>query len=287
MADRVLFRSSELVRDRLCLPKGMLESHDEEKPMIRTVIVEDELLAREALRRRLISVPDVEIVDEAARGDAAVEQILRLRPDLLLLDVQIPGISGFEVLEAVSSTHLPLVIFVTAHEEHAVRAFEINAVDYLLKPFTEERLHQALERVRTAIGNPDEASDEVVRLGRLLDTSSNQKPDANPSGYLQRIPVRKRDRFILIRVQEIDFIEAAGNYVRIRTESSSSLFRSTLSDLERKLDPSMFARIHRSTIVNLDRVAEIRAEHHGDFEVFLTNGQGLRMSRNYRDRLLR
>ena len=250
--------------------------------MIRTLIAEDEPLAREALRLRLQSEPDIEIVGEAVDGRSAVELVLRLRPDLLLLDVQMPGMSGFAVLETIAATHLPAVIFITADGEHAGH---VNAIDALVERYRAERFVQSLARARAAIANGDESLQQRQDVADAVHDPQHVDAGAAPR-YVQRIALRERHRFVLIKVQDIDFITAAGNYVRIHTGSRSALYRSSLADLERKLDPSMFARIHRSTIVNVDRIAEIRPDSAGDFEVQLLSDESVRMSRSYRGALL-
>ncbi len=227
--------------------------------MIRTLIVDDEPLARQGIRLRLEREKDIEIAGEAADGPAAVTLIREQRPDLLFLDVQMPGMSGFEVLGEIADVHVPVVVFVTAHDQYAIRAFDVNAVDYLLKPFTQERFDEALKRARG-----DLAADEP----------------------LSRLVVRARDVYVILKAEEIEYLEAAANYVDVHARGKTYLIRSTISGLERKLDRSRFARIHRSTIVNVDRVAEIRSDAHGDYEVRMTSGQVLRMTRGYSGKLL-
>jgi two-component system, LytTR family, response regulator len=228
--------------------------------VIRTVIVDDEPLARKGIRLRLEREKDIEIAGEAADGEAAVALIRDVRPDLLFVDVQMPGMSGFDVLEQIADIHVPAVIFVTAHDEYAVRAFEVEAIDYLLKPFTQDRFDETLARARRDIAT---------------------------AGPLTRLVVRSRDTWVILKSEEIDWLEAAANYVDVHARGRSFLIRSTISSLEQRLDPDRFARIHRSTIVNVDRVAEIRSDAHGDFDVTLTNGKVLRMTRGYSGRLLR
>ncbi len=246
--------------------------------MIRAILVDDEPLAREGLRLLLAREDDVEIVGEAAEGKAAVRQILALRPDLVFLDVQMPGMNGFEIAEAISAEHLPAIIFVTAWDQFAVRAFEIHAVDYLVKPVSPERLQDALWRVRR-----QGPLDSAQRMAGLLSsaTSSEAKRIVR-----DRLPVREGDHYILLRTDQIDWIAAEGNYVRIYAGPRSFLVRGTLADLEQQLDPERFARIHRSVIVNVNRVARITPDAHGDFDVLLTTGQKLRMTRTYRERLM-
>jgi two-component system LytT family response regulator len=242
--------------------------------MIRTMIVDDEPLAREGLRVRLSREADITIVGEAIDGVAAVEAVLALTPDLLFLDVQMPGLGGFDVLERISETHLPIVIFITAYDQYAIKAFDVHALDYLLKPFSDARFAESLERARRALGT-DGIRDADQRLAALLATRSAAIAQAKP--YLSRLPVKDRDRYLLLRIEDIDWIEA---------RRGSFLVRGTMAELEAQLDPSRFARIHRSTLVNLDRIREIRPGWHGDFDVVLEDDTPLKLSRHYRDRVL-
>lgn len=249
--------------------------------MIRTVIVDDEPLAREGLRVRLGLERDIQLVGEAGDGPAAIELVVREQPDLLLLDVQMPGMDGFEVLTRLADAWIPAVIFVTAHDRYAVKAFEVHAVDYLLKPLDGRRLREAVERVRKAVEagqhGPTEA---VVNLLAARDQGPGQP-------HVRRWAVREGESFVLLRAEEVDWIEAAANYVRFHARGKAFLLRTTMAQLEQELDPRRFARIHRSTIVNLDRVREIRPEWHGGYDVLLTTGDTLRLGRRYRQVLLR
>ena len=277
--------------------------------VIRTVVVDDEPLARDGLRVRLGREDDVEIVGEAADGPSAVDAILSLRPDLVFLDVQIPGFDGFDVVAKTAQTHLPTIVFVTAYDRYALRAFEVHALDYLLKPIAHRRLQEALRRARHELGrrdrelpdhapgSPDAEGDQSAngfdRLRSLLDEREAQlgpPPTAGPAApaprYALRFTVRDGERYVLLRVADVDWAEASANYVRLHVGPRTYQMRTTMSELERQLDPAQFTRIHRSTIVNLDRVREIRPEWHGEYEVGLVTGATLRLSRGYRDRLL-
>ena len=277
--------------------------------VIRTVIVDDEPLAREGLRVRLAREEDVEIVGEADDGPSAVETILSLRPDLVFLDVQIPGFDGFDVVARTASTYLPTIVFVTAYDRYALRAFEVHALDYLLKPIAHRRFQEALRRARheldrrgretTAVdaerdGSEAESLSAVAdRLRRLLDDreaagTAPGKPLPGPESprYAMRFTVRDGERYVLVRVADVDWAEASANYVRLHVGPRTFQMRTTMSVLERQLDPTQFTRIHRSAIVNLDRIREIRPEWHGEYEVALVTGATLRLSRGYRDRLL-
>jgi len=265
---------------------------------LRVLIVDDEPPARRKLRALLEREPDVEIVGEAVDGPDAVRAIEAHRPDLVFLDVQMPGCDGFEVLERVAGAHLPVVVFVTAHDEYALRAFDVHALDYLLKPYTAGRFAEALRRARAEVARAAQGAaegseavgDGAAALARMLDARAMQAGsgvalEGRPE-RITRFPVRDGDRFLLLRADEVEWVEAAANYARLFARGTSFLVRMTMSELERRLDPERFQRIHRSWIVNLDRVKEIRQGWHGDYEVVLLAGRALRMSRGYKDRLL-
>jgi two-component system LytT family response regulator len=240
---------------------------------LRVVIVDDEPLARDKLRRYLAEDERVRVVAEAGDGLAAIEAIEAERPDLVLLDVQMPEMDGFEVVTALDVAPLPRFVFVTAHDEHAVRAFEVRALDYLLKPVDRARLTEAVGRAASVDG------DEPPDARRLLEDA----PDTNRP--LTRFLVRSRGRMQLVPIREVDWIGAAGNYVELHVGDRSHLVRGTLQSLEGRLPAEAFVRIHRSTIVNLDRIRALHPWSHGDLQVVLADGTELRMSRRYRDRL--
>jgi two-component system LytT family response regulator len=274
--------------------------------VIRTLVVDDEPLAREGLRVRLAREDDIEIVGEAGDGPSAADAILSLRPDLVFLDVQIPGFDGFDVVARTASTYLPTIVFVTAYDRYALKAFDVHALDYLLKPIAHRRFQEALRRARHELARRDRESAVPVgadetdamlavaeRLRRLLDDrdESGRVVSAAPSAsdgprYATRFTVRDGERYVLVRARDVDWAEASANYVRLHVGQKTYQMRTTMSDLERQLDPAQFTRIHRSAIVNLDRVREIRPEWHGEYEVALVTGATLRLSRGYRDRLL-
>jgi two-component system LytT family response regulator len=262
---------------------------------MRVLIVDDEQPSRDVLRLRLEDIPDIEVIGEAADGQAAVGMILDSRPDLVLLDVQMPDLDGISVLEAVSTQYLPMVIFVTAYDEHAIRAFELNALDYLLKPVAPKRLTAALERAR-AYALQREVASIHRRVATLLDHSELREArgtgpvpaagSAQEPEPLRRIVVRDKDDYLIVSTDRVDAFEAAGNYVRITLPDRHHLVRGTLIEYERLIDPERFARIHRSTIINIDRIERVRPEIHGDFTVTLAGGKVYRMSRHYRRRVL-
>lgn len=258
--------------------------------MIRTLIVDDEPLAREGLRTRLEEEGGIELVGEADNGEEAVEAILAHRPDLVFLDIQMPGMDGFEVLATIArEIPIPMVIFVTAHDEYALRAFDAHALDYVTKPVTAERFDQALRRARIEI----ERSDDLERHRRLVallrDHEQSDGPANDSAGFtpLRRLTVEHGHSYRLLDVGDIDWIQAAGNYVEIHAGECRHLLRMTLTKLENDLDSERFTRIHRSTIVNLSRIAEIEPHWRGGYRVVLVDGTRLRLGRTYQERLLK
>ena len=242
--------------------------------MITAFIVDDEKLAREGIRLMLKKEVDVEVVGEAADGQSAMKAISKLTPDLLFLDVKVPGLDGFEILARCHRGHTPLVIFTTAYERYAVKAFDAHAVDYLLKPIKAQRLREAVQRARVELSKEPTSGHEPAQ-------STVSKPP-----NLRRLVVWDRDRFLLLKAEEVDWIQSAANYVQLHAHGRCYLVRMTMNEIETQLEGLSFARIHRSTIVNIDRLTEIRPSPHGDFQVVLDNGTALRLSRAYRDHLL-
>ncbi len=281
---------------------------------VRVLIVDDEALARQRVRRLLQNEADVEIVGEAESGNEAVTMIRELQPDLVCLDVQMPGLDGFGVLREIEGGPVPMVLFVTAYDEHAQRAFDVHAVDYVLKPVDGERFRAAFDKARKQRANAVAAE----RLGELLETvrrladggaveardgasalaglagNSGAAAAAAPAGngaasangrYASRILVKQDGRMFFVKTTEIDWIEADRNYVRLHVGKTAHTIRERISHLEETLDPRLFARIHRSTIVNLNRVREMQQWFSGDYVVILEDGTRLRLSRHYRDRV--
>jgi two-component system LytT family response regulator len=237
--------------------------------MIRTIIVDDSPLIREGIRLLLEPEQDVEVVGEGSDGASAVSAVARLRPDLIFLDVQMPTFDGFEVLDRAVPPNCA-VVFVTAYDEYALRAFQANAVGYLLKPITPRLFQAALQRARQLLANPTIGAHNGTR--------------ATP---LNRLVVKEVDRFTLLRPDEVDWFTSAGDYIEVHARGRVFLVRQTLSELEATLDADTFVRIHRTTIVNADRIQTIKPLPQGDFTVTLINGTILRLSRSYRLRLLR
>lgn len=246
-------------------------------PIIRTLIVDDEPLARERIRAMLEGQDDIEVVAECGNGTEAVSKISELSPQLVFLDVQMPEADGFDVAEAVNGESLPVIVFVTAYDQYALKAFDANAVDYLLKPFDKARFLQSLQRVRQEVSDAENRDQE--RIAALL------RDVRGESSFAERFAIKDDGRIFFVRAREIDWIEAAGNYVRLFCGESMHLMRSTMSALEARLDPDRFLRIHRSTIVNLDSVNEIQPLFHGEHVVIMRNGARLTLSRGYRQRL--
>ncbi|MGB6692135.1 MAG: LytTR family DNA-binding domain-containing protein [Terracidiphilus sp.] len=244
--------------------------------MIHVVMADDEVLARQKLRQFLRDESDLEIVGESATASETVELVRLAKPELLFLDIRMPGMDGFDIIAELTSCatcQVPRIIFTTAYDQYAVRAFEIHAVDYLLKPFTQERFRSAIQRVRQQMNAPDQRPEPAN--GR----------SGEASRYATRIVFKSRGRILFLPVSEIRWIGAEENYVRICTESENHLLRETMAHLEERLDPQMFLRVHRSSIVNLQYVKEVRTEPNGDFSVVLVNGQKIAMSRSYRSRV--
>jgi two-component system LytT family response regulator len=260
---------------------------------IRTLVVDDEPLARQGLRVRLSREPDIEVVGEAEDGPGAIDAILKHRPDLVFLDIQMPGLDGFEVLSRTAAEHLPNVVFVTAYDQFALRAFAVHALDYLLKPIAHRRFQDALARARATLARQQESA-SADRLRELLEaregseeSGSGGREDPERTGtFARRITVRDGERFLLVRTSDIDWVDAAGNYLQLHAGARTFQVRMTMAELERRLNPAEFARIHRSTVVNLDRIASIDPDWHGEYQVVLTTGVKLRLSRGYRHRLL-
>ncbi|MDX6694835.1 MAG: two-component system, LytTR family, response regulator [Blastocatellia bacterium] len=245
---------------------------------IRVLVVDDEPLGRAMIREMLEGDVEAEIVGECASGEEAVAAVAAHAPDLLFLDVQMPLASGFEVVETLRGSRAPHVIFVTAYDQYAVRAFEVHALDYLLKPFDRERFQDAWQRAKEHIlkektGHKDE------RILMLL-----EELKAGPK-YLERLVIKSGGRVFFLEAREIDWIEAEGNYVSVHSGKKSHLLRETISSLEAQLDPKKFRRIHRSSIVQIDKIKELQMWLHGEYRVTLHCGAQLMLSRNYRDNL--
>lgn len=250
---------------------------------MRVLIVDDEPIARRGIRRQLQSEADVEVIGECGDGAAAIDAITELAPDLVFLDIQMPEVGGFEVVDAIGVARMPAVVFVTAYDEHALRAFDVHAVDYVLKPIDRHRFRTAVERARRRLAHAPGQLDR--RIAAALEELGRPAHD-----YAKRLAIKGDGRVILVNVDEVDRLEAAGNYVEVHSGGRHHLVRETMARLEARLDPARFVRISRSSIVNAIRVRELQPMFNGDFVVVLRDGTKVAGSRRYRaalDRLTR
>lgn len=252
---------------------------------IKTLIVDDEPLARRNLRVLLERDPQIEILDECRNGREAIKAINTFSPDLIFLDIQMPEMDGFDVLARVGPENIQAIIFVTAFDQYALKAFDVHALDYLLKPFDDERFASALELAKSQIA-AREINQLTERLLALLDERNTERESAKQEErYLTRLMIKASSRMMLVKVDEIDFIEADGNYAKLHVGRKTHLLREKMNDLEGRLDPAQFVRIHRSVIVNLDRIKELHPHFNGDYVVVLEDGRQLRLSRTRREQL--
>ena len=256
------------------------------KRKVRTLVVDDEPLARRSLRILLREDPEVELVGEAGSGREAVALIREHSPDLVFLDIQMPEMNGFDVLESMDASQMPVVIFVTAYDQFALRAFEFHALDYLLKPFDDARFEKALSRAKQQV-EQREVSELSQRLVALLEDREGsrgvEKPA--PAHHLTRMLIKSAGRVFFLKTDEIDWIGAEDYYVKLHVGRKGHLLRETMNDLEARLDPQKFMRVHRSAIVNLDRVKELHQHFNGDYVVVLQDGTELKLSRSRREHL--
>ena len=258
---------------------------------IRTILVDDEKLAIQGLQLRLQPFEDVEIIDTCSNGREAIRKIKTLKPDLVFLDIQMPGFDGFSVVKGVMEIEPPLFVFVTAYAEHAIRAFEANAVNYLMKPVDEDKLADTVERVRQRLAEKKSSDDAEQLLDVLAEVAPDraaQFSDADgetdsADRFEKLINVKDRGKIFRVEVDSIERIEAAGDYMIISTADNSLVLRETMKDLERRLDPRKFQRVHRSTIVNLDQVRQVKPHTNGEYFLVLDSGQQVKVSRSYRD----
>jgi len=256
------------------------------KKKIRTLVVDDEPLARRNLRLLLASDADIEVIGEAASGREALELIRDSAPDLVFLDIQMPELDGFGVLEKIEAAEMPVVVFVTAFDRYALRAFEFHALDYLLKPFDDARFEKALRRAKEQVAQRD-IKDLSSRLIALLEGRGEPSGEANQPRYLSRLLIKSAGRVFFLKADEIDYVSAEDYYVRLHVGRKGHLLRETMGELESKLDPARFVRIHRSTIVNLERVRELQPLFNGEYAVLLSDGTELKLSRSRREHLER
>jgi two-component system LytT family response regulator len=264
-------------------------------PQIRTLIVDDEALSRRGLEIRLRTAGDFDVIGQCANGREAIDAVRSHQPDLVFLDIQMPGLSGFDVLAQLPTDSLPMVVFVTAYDQFAIRAFEARAVDYLLKPVDESRFAAAIEHIRELRQQRNAASqrDRLVEL--LADVSGTGEIDAEdllargrsalPQARNSVLPIREGRETIRLDTKSIDWIDAAGDYMCIHAGSRTHILRGTMKELEDVLDPRLFQRVHRSTIVNLARVKTLRSHMNGEYFLTLDGGHELKLSRTYRDKV--
>ncbi len=248
-------------------------------PAIRTLIVDDEPAAREALALLLAADEEIALIGEAADGAGALARIRHDRPDLVFLDIQLPAIDGLTVLQQLPQAELPAVVFVTAYDQHALRAFDLHAVDYLLKPFDDERFRRALSRAKTRV-RQGQLGELAAPLRALLATT----PKAAPA-WRERLVIRSDGRSLVVPVAEVDWVEAKGDYLQVHAGAAQHLLRGTMKQLEAELDPAVFVRIHRSVLVRIGRIRELQPYFHGDYVVILTDGTRLKLARGCRERL--
>ena len=247
---------------------------------IRTLIVDDQLLGREALHHLLEQEPDIEVVGMATNGSEAVESINRLAPDLVFLDVEMPDLDGFAVVGQINHSRMPIIIFVTKHNDLALKAFDVHALDYLIKPCKQDRLQIALQRVRKQL-RQDRNSNLQEKLTELLHDLKT-KPKS-----VECLAVKSGGRIFFIQFKDIDWIEAADNYTKLHVNKEAHMLRETMTGLEKKIPSDGFLRINRSAIVNLGRIKELHPMFHGEFVIVLHNGTQLTLTRSYRDQFSR
>jgi len=250
-------------------------------PSIRTIIADDELLARKKLRVLLGSELGIYVVAECRDGSQTIAAVHAYKPDLLLLDIRMPDFDGFQVLEKISGNDMPVVVFTTAYDQYAIRAFEADALDYLLKPFDGERLHHAIERARAELLK----SHDYNLTGRILDLLAEARPPSQPVD--RRLVIRAGGRVVFLDLDEVDWIGAAANYVKLSVGTNSYLLREGIGRISDRLDPGRFVRIHRSTIVNVSKIKELQPCDSGEYIAVLKNGKELACSRGYRAELQR
>ena len=255
---------------------------------LRVILADDEPAVRGRLQRLLAKEPDVAIVAECSDGVETLSSVSQLKPDLLFLDIEMPGLTGLEVVEKLDGIDPPLVVFVTAYQQYALKAFDVNALDYLQKPVDEDRFNLAMKRVRERLANGEKDSPSFQDLLRRLALEQErlfQIMTANKSHYLDRVMIRAKERLLFVKVEEVDLFQSTGNYVKVHTAKGTHLIRETLANLEKQLDPKSFLRIHRGTIVNIERIKEMQPYFSGDYVVVLNSGMKLKLSRSFKGAL--
>jgi two-component system LytT family response regulator len=252
---------------------------------IKTLIVDDEPLARQTLRELLVPDPEIEIIGECKSGLEAVNFIRQQAPDLLFLDIQMPGMNGFEALARIEHQQIPAIIFVTAFDQYALKAFEVHALDYLLKPFSDKRFAEALRQAKSNVELREINQLSQSLLALLGERAGRETINVKRKSFLTRFMIRSGGRVAFIKADDVDWIAADDYYIKLHVSGKSHLLRLSMNELEEKLDPNRFLRIHRSTIINFERVKELQQHPNGEYVVILKNGTELKLSRSRRERL--
>jgi two-component system LytT family response regulator len=254
-----------------------------------TIVVDDESLARRGLKLRLAELEGVEVLAECRNGREAIEAIREFEPDLVFLDIQMPGLDGFDVVRELQADHMPLIVFVTAFDQYAISAFDVHAVDYVLKPVEEARLEEAVSRARNRLAGTVKGDQKqrllevIVELTGKSESAIEEMLQADGPGYPDKLTIKDGPEVVLVPTQDIEWVDAAGDYMCIHAGGETHVMRSTMKDLEAQLDPTRFQRIHRSTLVNLERVVKLSSHINGEYFLTLDCGACLKMSRTYRD----
>jgi two-component system LytT family response regulator len=267
--------------------------HDNSAQMMRVLVVDDEALARKGLMLRLQDLGKTEVLRECQNGREALEAIAELTPDLVFLDIQMPGMSGFDVVERLQQDNMPLVIFVTAYDAYAVNAFEVHAVDYLLKPIELDRLSLALDKASERISSKRDNNDKQRLLDIVIGLTGKTEQAVielissgeSPAKYGEKLAIKDGASTTFVPMKDIDWIDAAGDYMCVHVKGATLIMRTTMKELEEQLDPLVFQRVHRSTIVNLARVEKVSSHINGEFHLTLSCGTSLKMSRSYKDKV--
>lgn len=260
---------------------------------ITSIIVDDESLARRGLSLRLQEFDDIEVIAQCSNGREAIEKIAKELPQLVFLDIQMPGMDGFDVVSSIQGDTMPMVVFVTAYDQYAIDAFDIHAVDYLLKPIEEERLSVAITKVRERLNQRDALVDKEKLLNLIGDITGKDPSDlneieselANKSQYPDKISIKDNSTVTIVPTKDIDWVDAAGDYMCIHVGDDIHIMRTTMKQLEMQLDPDIFQRVHRSTIVNLNRVKQVCSHMNGEYHLILQGGARLKMSRSFKDKV--
>lgn len=261
--------------------------------VLKSIIVDDESLARKGLRMRLEALDGIDVVGECANGREALNSVAELEPDLLFLDIQMPGMSGFDVVSKLQQDNMPLIVFVTAYDEFAIEAFDVHAVDYVLKPVDEDRLKEAVDRARRhkeqdgAVTDKERLLELIISITGKSETAIAQllKDHTGAKSYPDKIAIKDGGETTLVQTADIDWVDAAGDYMCIHANDETHVMRITMKELEAQLDPANFQRVHRSTIVNLDRVTKVCSHMNGEFHLILNNGTSIKMSRSYKEKV--